>query len=321
MLEKIYTVCAIILLNLIAPQYGERNHQDSPCRYRFSYNFQMEIKGRILLFIPYRLYYEAGAEVKLKSQTTDTSTMDLAFDGIGSTGFVMSTGGLTGTSLWFFTGDYDQDKSHHFAREKINRFKKSYPYYAKKIKKIRLRPMTILSRSGQAIQFSRTPSGIHLNPQVSIKLTESHSRTYSNIYKILGKWLAAYNHSFLPESGIRQIIKFPRMVWYSVPLDFSEIFQATARLAAEDMEKRVKFRQKENLRLKYQVIKQNHARLTIRGENQSQVRIWKEIRLAKVIRTITVRMSSFMTLEDQILLEFRDDRQNGGKVLLRFWAH
>jgi hypothetical protein len=172
-------------------------------KYNFTYNFQTDMKGRILLLVPYRFYHEASASVNFIARKNKEGHDEFCFAGIGGTGYVMTTGGLRGTSLYFFTADYDLEKAAKFRENKIVDFKKAEPYYSENIRKIRRRPMKILSTTEDSIRFNRDPRGIHYNSQVNIRLTDSHSFTYSNIYKILGKVLNLYNHSFLPGGGRR----------------------------------------------------------------------------------------------------------------------
>lgn len=277
----------------------------------------MDIKGRILLFIPYRSFYEASASVNFIAGKTGNNPYEFYYDGIGQTGYVMTSGGLTGTSLYFFTADYDMEKSTKFRENKITAFMKAYPSYKKSIKKIRRRPMTILSQDKDAIRFTRDADGIHSNPVVNMKLTDSRSFTYSNIYKIMGKLLKIYNHSFLPEHGLEGLKKNSYRTWYSKSLDFSKVMTEAARLSSEWAEKNAAFKQKRNFMLQYQVASMDEHYIIIRGESHPHVRVWKKMEIKHVLRQVRIRLEDNVVVEDMFYLNFMDKKGKGGFVQLK----
>jgi hypothetical protein len=278
-------------------------------KYSLTYRFQMDMKGRILLFIPYRSFYEASASVNFIAGKTDNGPYEFYYDGIDQTGYVMTTGGLTGTSLYFFTADYDMEKSTKFRKNKITAFMKAYPSYKKSIKKIRRRPMTILSHNKDAIRFTRDADGIHSNPVVNMKLTDPHSFTYSNIYKIMGKLLKVYNHSFLPEHGLEGLKKNSHRAWYSKSLDFSRIMTEAARLSSE-------WAAKQGFMLQYHVTSIDEDNLVIRGESRPNVTVWKKTKIKHVFRQVKVRLADHVVVEDMLYFNFIDRKGKGGFVRL-----
>lgn len=290
-------------------------------KYNLTYHFQMDIKGRILLFIPYRSFYEASASVNFIARKTNNSPYEFYYNGIGQTGYVMTSGGLTGTSLYFFTADYDMGKSTRFREDKITAFMNAYPSYKKSIKKIRRRPMTILSHNKDAIRFTRDADGIHSNSVVNMKLTESHSLTYSNIYKIMGKLLKIYNHSFLPEHGLEGVKKNSCRTWCSKSLDFSKVMTEAARLSSEWAEKNAAFIQKRNFMLQYQVASMDDHYITIRGESHPNVRVWKKMGIKHVLRQVRIRLEDNVVVEDMFYLNFMDKKGKGGFVQLKLKIH
>lgn len=285
--------------------------------YNLSYRFQMDIKGRIFLFIPYRSFYEASASVNFIARKTNNSPFEFYYDGIGQTGYVMTSGGLTGTSLYFFTADYDMEKSTRFREDKITAFMKAYPSYKKSIKKIRRRPMTILSHNKDAIKFARNANGVHSNSAVNMKLTDSHSFTYSNIYKIMGKLLKAYNHSFLPECGLEGLKKNPYRNWFSKSLDFSRTMTEAARLSSEWAEKNARFKQKQSFMLQYRVTSVDDNYIVISGESRPNTRVWKRTKIKHVFRQVKVRLADHVVVEDMFYFNFINRKGKGGFVQLK----
>jgi hypothetical protein len=286
-------------------------------KYNLTYHFQMDIKGRILLFIPYRSFYEASASVNFIAGKTDNGPYEFYYDGINQTGYVMTTGGLTGTSLYFFTADYDMEKSTKFREDKITAFMKAYPSYKKSIRKIRRRPMTILSYNKDAIKFARNANGVHSNSVVNMKLTDSRSFTYSNIYKIMGKLLKIYNHSFLPEHGLEGLKKNPYRTWFSKSLDFSRIMTEAARLSSEWAEKNARFKQKQGFILQYQVASMDNHYIIIRGESHPNVRVWKKTKIKHVLRQVRIRLADHVVVEDMFYFNFINRKGKGGFVQLK----
>ena len=290
-------------------------------KYNFFYNFSMEMKGKYALIVPYRFYHEVSASVNFLAWLNEKGDYDLCFDGIGGTGYVMATGGMTGNSLWFFSADYDLDKAARFRENKIEHFKKAYPFYAAKIKKIRRRPMKILSTTGDAVRFSREPRGIHYNSNVNIRLTDPHSRTYSNIYEILGKLLNAYNHSFLPENlqkvEASRLERWTGRVWYSSPLDFSTVLEEAAKLTSEGAEKNARFRQTQTFNLQYRITDIDDKTLEICGESFPNVNVQKNMKITHTLRKVKIRLDDNIVLHDVIFLIFKDENGNYGTVDLR----
>jgi hypothetical protein len=290
-------------------------------KYNFTYNFQTDMKGRILLIVPYRFYHEVSASVNFIARKNQEEHYEFCFAGIGGTGYVMTTGGLTGTSLYFFTADYHLEKAANFRENKIVNFKKTEPYYSENIRKIRRRPMKILSTTDDAIRFSRNLTGIHYNSQVNIQLTDSYSFTYSNIYKILGKMLKLYNHSFLPggedRPEVNRLEQYIHRVWYSKPLDFSKPLEEAARLTSEYAEKNTRFKQEQKFRIQYRVTALNSSNMEICGESHPDVIIGKKMKIRHILRKIKLRLEDDVPVEDMIHLDFRDKKGRGGTVRLK----
>jgi hypothetical protein len=290
-------------------------------KYNFTYNFQTDMKGRILLVVPYRFFHEASASVNFIAGKNKEGHDEFCFAGIGATGYVMTTGGLRGTSLYFFTADYDLEKAAKFRENKIVDFKKAESYYSENIRKIRRRPMKISSTTDDSIRFSRDPRGIHHHSRVNLQLTDPHSFTYSNIYKILGKVLNLYNHSFLPKHEERfeknRLEQYIHRVWFSKPLDFSKPLEEAARLTSQYAEKNLRFKQKQKFKIQYRITALDNNNMEICGESYPDVSIGKKMKIRHVIRRIKLRLEDGVLMEDMIYIDFKDKKGKGGTIRLK----
>ncbi len=300
---------------------GTPDFENEKLKYNFTYSFQTDMKGRILLVVPYRFYHEVAASVNFIAGKNREDHYEFCFAGIGGTGYVMTTGGLTGTSLYFFTADYDLEKAANFRENKIVNFKKTEPYYSENIKKNRRRPMKILSFTDDSIRFSRDPTGIHYNSRVNMQLTDSRSFTYSNIYKILGKMLNLYNHSFLPGGVIKpkmnSLEQYIHRVWFSKPLDFSRSLEEAIRLSSEYAEKNTRFKQQQKFKIQYRITGLNNKVMEICGENYPDVIMGKKMKIRHILRKIKLRLEDDVLLEDMIYIDFRDKKGKGGTIRLK----
>ena len=283
-------------------------------RYNFQYFIKMDVQGTFLLFIKYRFYYEASASVNFIAQSENLTHDTLVFDGIDQTGYVITTGGLRGNSLYFFTADTNLERGAQFREKKLSAFMSENPYYASRIRKIRRRPMQILSQTWDSIQFKRDKRGIHTDSSVKIKLTSSKSLTYSNIYEILGEMILAYNHSFLPDENQSLLNWDSESTWESVPLDFTRVFSRFASLASEGAKRHSRVKQKKRFKMHYKVIETKDSRITIDGESFPGVKIMRNSKLNHVYRRIELLEN--VVKKDVIVLDFRDKYGKGGLIHL-----
>jgi len=279
-------------------------------KYNFTYLIQMDIGGNILLLFRYRFYYEASASVNFTARTTTETELEFSFDGIGKTGYVMTTGGRTGNSIHFFTADYDLERGDRFREERLASFLKNELYYSKHIKKVNRFPMQILSQDEDSIQFIRNTQGQNTHSEVNLSLSDPGTKVYSNIYKILGEMLLIYDHSYLPSSKEKNFLQTPNQTWDSEPLEFTQVLNKFVALVSEDAKKYAKFNQKEKFKLTYKIIDVNDSSLTIRGESFPEVNIRKNIVVTHVYRTVVISQSELK--EDAVYVKFQDKKDRIG---------
>lgn len=315
-LTAIFMLTAALGLAAFPHPFGgsETSTPKTPLRYKYSYIFQMEMKGNIAFFIPYRFYHEASAAVFCTCSQGENGTNEFRYDGIDTPGYVMSTGGRTGNSLWFFTADTDPRRAETFREQKISLFKKDYPYFGQQIRLIRRKPMTILSHETDSVSFRRNAAGVHSEIHTHMRLSAPLTKTYSNIYEILGKTLAFYNHSFLPEGGWPTVEDKNTASWNGAFLDLAAPLNETVRLTSEYAEENANFRQKIKFRLRYRVMDNSDSYIDIRGVAEPDLNVWKDMRLRLVTREIRVRKTDKMLIHDIIVVDFQEKKNKGGMI-------
>ena len=174
--------------------------------------------------------------------------------------------------------------------------------------------MQILSRSKESLGFTRDYRGIHSQTVVKMKLTDSGSLTYSNIYEILGKMLSAYNHSFLPPGEWDQLAEDSEQIWESEDLDFTQTLAGFAYFASEGSRKHAKIKQEKSFKMDYRIIDSKESFINIQGESSPKMKIGKDMILQRISRSVNLYGNELQ--KDTILLDFRDEKGRGGFIRL-----
>lgn len=304
-------IFTIILCLILTVSIGATNG----LKYNLTYVFRMDMKGKIAYVVSYRFYYESSASVNFTAHDMGNGNLEFCYAGVQGPGYVITTGGRTGTSLYFFTADTDTMRGMEFREKGIEEFKNMNPYYKKRIQHVRRRPMAILYNGEEALTFRRDERGVHSNAKVNMELTDSMSNTYSNIYKILGEIINVYNHSFLPPEGLEMLESKTDMVWQSNLLEFSRVLGRTARLTSEFAEKNADFKQKARFRVTYRVTRIDDKYIELCGDaSPKRVVIWKNMRIREVLRNVRIRLADDVVVSDVISLNFLDKKGKGGMV-------
>jgi hypothetical protein len=322
-MKKTTIISFLLFLYLLSVGAGLTGHltcRTKPLKYNFTSLFRMDMEGSAFLFFDYKFFFETSASVNFFAQKDSNGRYAFKYNGIERTGYLLSTGGRKGSSLYFFTADYDLKRAQAFREKNIVAFRSDHPYYDKRLKKIRRRPMEILSSDPNDITFSRDSSGIHSEPMVKLRVSDSHSFTFSFIYEIMGKLLKSYCFSYLPEDGLEGI-KYnfkinPSHSWLSEPLDFSTVLEETAKLSSEDAKKRARFRQSIPFTLKFHVAFMDNDFIVIQGERDPNVKAWKKMKIRHVKRVIKIRLADNVVMADDFALRFINDKGKGGTVRL-----
>jgi hypothetical protein len=304
-------ICFIILLSLALQMTGQY-------RYSFSYTFKGQAHGRILLFIPYRVYYESSAAVNFLARKTASGNLVFNYDGIGNTGYMMRTSGYGGKTLAILTADYDFERSIPFGEIKLGEIEQSAPYYAKHMKRKKNFQFRILSRNPDSIRFTRSPLGVHSNFSLDFPVQFRYHPEILNIdffiYPIMMELLKGYNHPCVPaeyQTGGNVPLDAQ---WESPPLDYSPHMNRIAPLAARVMKRLKKFNQKEPFQVGYRVTASDGEIINIHGESQPNIRIWGSFRIVAFVREVVLSKKRAIPLQDAIAL--RIHRPNGDGMTL-----
>lgn len=283
--------------------------------YNFTYTLQGHTSGKLLLFIPYRVFYESSAAVNFTARKRADAGFEFYFKGIETTGHMMRTSGFSGKTLVVLTANYDVDNAALLGERKKADFDKIAPYYAKFIQRKKQFLFKILPTDHDSIRFTRTPEGIQqnfsMNLMVRFKYYPEKLNICFNIYKILVEMLKIYNHSFLPDKNTDPSLLTPFEVWHGPPLDFSPHINKIGRLAARIIKQYVSFKQEKKFRLKYKVSYITDQYIEICGEAHPDIKIWHDFKIKDFIRLIRVRLIDRVTVEDSIHVELRNTRGRG----------
>lgn len=281
--------------------------------YNFSYQFRGSTHGKILLIIPFRVYYESFASVNFSSEKNANGGFDFYFSDISESGYMMRTSGFLGKTLVVLTADYDLKKGLKFAFHKLKHFYE--PYYSKFIKRKKPFLFRIYSTKKNSMGFRRNSRGIHSHFFIDFNVRFQHHPEILNIdfniYKILLEMLKVYNHSFLPGKKIETLIKRPRQEWKSSLLNYSSNINRVVVLAARIMKKLKPLKQTAPFRIHYRVSNLTPSIIEVTGISKPGVPIWGRHLIKEVTRKIRIRLKDRILLEDTFTLTIENPQGNG----------
>lgn len=281
--------------------------------YNFSYQSRGSTHGKILLIIPFRVYYESFASVNFSSEKSNDGCFNFYFSDISESGYMMRTSGFLGKILVALTADYDLKKGLKFALRKLKHFHE--PYYSKFIKRKKPFLLRIYSTKKNSMGFRRNIGGIHSHFLFDFKVRfQYHPEILNidfNIYEILLEMLKVYNHSFLPGNKIETLIEQPQQEWKSPPLNYSSYINRVVVLAARIMKKLKPFKQTAPFRIHYRVSNLTPSMIEVTGMSKPGVPIWGTYLIKEVIRKVRIRLKDRILLEDTFTLTIENPRGNG----------
>jgi hypothetical protein len=301
-------LCIVLVLILLSPALLKASLE-----YNFSYHFRGATHGRILLIIPFRVYYESFATVDFIAMKNPDGFVNFAFDGIPESGFMMRTSGFSGKTLVALAADYDLKKGLNRALKCLNEF--DDPYYSRFIKRRKPFLFKIYSVAPETMGFRRSPDGIHSHATSNISVRFQYYPEVLNIdfniYKILLEMIQSYNHSFLPGENLESLLKRPQQEWDSPEMNYSGNINRTVVLAARIMKRIQPFRQRELFRIHYRVSELTPSRIEITGLAVPDVYIWGKYLITRVFRKVVIRITDRVLLEDTHVLHIQNSRGNG----------
>lgn len=280
--------------------------------YRLSFRVKFDAHGKVLLIIPFRIYFNAAASVELEKGAGQN---DFRFVRVDQPGYMARTMGFGGRTLGVFTADYHKRAFLPFSSRISRDIQNNEPYYGKYINKIQRYPFDLVISKFNPLGFTRSTGGIHDNITGGISVKYRYPgikiNTYFRIYEILTDVLLAFNHRILP-TGINTLRQVEHgSQWQSQPLDFSPFLNKVARKTARIMKLVSAFRQERTFTLSY-TAKRITGRLIISGRAKPGLKIWQNFSIKKVSREIIFNLPDYSLLLDKLYTEVKSDSGNGG---------
>jgi len=314
---------AIICLLLLFLNLGFGSDQNAkPMKYRYFFTLVGDAKGRILLFFPYRIYYEALADIELIATKRNNSAYEFTLSTVKEA-YVARTLDFGGKKMVLMNADYDYKKNMDFAHNKMNYLKNNLPYYSKYIKSGDVYPYEITNRDKYAVKFIRDINGIQKDVWADLKLVRQFNNpkfeTYFHVDKIMAESIKSFNHPTFPKHQPEELKNYMNKEWQSIQLDYSVMMNEISRLISTFTEKHVKFEQENPFRLKFRVVYSNPWTIHIVGDIYPNMKIWSDWKIKKVVRSIKISALDFHVLEDEFTAEIRNKKGNGGllRMLLK----
>jgi hypothetical protein len=296
--------------------------ETKPLKYRYSFTLVGDAKGRILLFFPYRIYYEARADIELTAVKRNNTSYEFTLSSVKEA-YVARTLDFGGKKMVLMNADYDYRKNMTFAQNKMNDLKTNLPYYSQYIKSGDVYPYEITNRDKYAVKFIRDINGIQKDVYADLKLLRKFDNpkfvTYFHIDKIMAESIKCFNFPTFPKHQPEELKNYMNKEWQSMQLDYSATMNEISRLISTFTEKHVKFEQEFPFRLKFKVAYSNPWTIHIIGEIYPNMTIWSDWKMKKVIRSVKISAIDFHVLEDEMTAEIRNKKGNGGllRMLLK----
>ncbi len=285
--------------------------------YNFTYVLNGNGQSRTLLFIPFRVYYEASASIDFSATPQPDGTWQFVYSGIPRSAYVLRTLGFSARSLALLTADIDADWQTQFADTKLAEWRLEAPEYAQRIRRVARLPHLLIAREGEALRFTRDPSGIQrqvtVNLQTPYRWPRSPHGLYFNVFSMAGEGLKLFNHAVLPLPAWPPDASWPEQ-WSSAELDFTPVLDSLAHQIEKIVAKLVKVQQKGRVSLTYRLTANNGEEVELCGEARPDVPIWKGVLLREVFRRVRLRWADGVLLADQMWLGIRNRWGKGGFV-------
>ena len=321
MIKRIFWVTLLLLTAMptLCHQPASGPIDVTPLRYNYTYKMTNNIRENILLFFKVRIYYVISASVKFTTQPTDNGNLHFKFEDINGTGYKIRTF-RNGKHFILITADYDAEKNNRFIEAKIQHYRKNIPAWSKYMQKIKRHPLLITTRGEDVIQFTRNPNGTHHDLINRMKLTRLNPEQFFdniiNIYETMMKTLEFYDHTAFPRSNHKNLSTHKDRTWLSPSLNYTDRIATIIRLLfrKKDLKPWGKFNQQEDFRLTYKITGPNDRYTEITGEAFPGEKVWRFIRMNRVVRKIKLRRSDNVLLEDSFSIDLRDKKGMGQHI-------
>lgn len=290
-------------------------------RYSFAFVLNGNASGRVLIFFPFRVYYEAAAGVILRAETDEKGNTIFTSEGIDRTGYVLRTLGFSGKSLAVITADNDYEAGAAFAARRYAEWRAAVPEYAKHIKSWHNYPHRLVNPPPSLIRFERRDNGVHHHCTgelaVQYRYQPAQLGMFFFIYPMLTEMARFFDFPFLPH-GVTDPAALPTE-WNSEWIDLSRRLNTIGAITEKIVKKAVEFEQKEPFQVKFRVSAADAEQIEITGEAYPNVAVWKELTVRKFTRQVRLRRADGVLLSDDLFLEMRNPKGQGGygRILLK----
>lgn len=286
--------------------------------YRLEFLIRGSAVSRLLLVFPLRVYYEAAAAVDLAAQPQPDGSVRFSYAGLPRTAYVMRTLGFSGRTLALLTvdgGDGAQDAAALLAA-----WQKQAPEFSERIKRVKKFPHRLLTTAPEPFAFSRSASGHYRDIAVGLepryRYDPARHGIYFNVFPMLAELLRLLNHRYAPNE--RNAVAGPLPTeWSGDEIDFSAGLNRTAGLMEKVVKSLVTVEQKFPFRLLFHVAAQDAGAIEIRGESFPDVPLWKGFMIREVTRRVRLRPDGREVFADEIHVDIRNSKGQGGFGRLR----
>ncbi len=284
--------------------------------YLAGYSFSGQAQGKILLVIPYRVYFQASADLVFSTGPEEDGLTRFSASGTPGPALLIRTLGFKGRHLAVLVSR--QGGHRETAERELAHWQQTQPDFARYVKNPFFLFFFPETDPDFPPAFRRGREGRHLEVGGSVRLrplkTGQDDQVESNFYPMLLAALSFYGHSCLPPENAD-----PGTGWHSEDIDLSSALGELASQTARIVARLVQVEQEKPFRLKYRLKNNADGSVTYLGEAAPQVRIWKEFAIKSMIRQVTLESKDGRLLEDLIELEMANQKgiTGRGRVSLR----
>lgn len=278
--------------------------------YLASYFFSGQAQGKILLVIPYRVYFQASAELVFRAGAEAEGLTRFSAAGPPGPALLIRTLGFKGRHLAVLVGR--QGDHRETAERELARWQETQPDFARYVKNPFFLFFFPETDPDSPPAFRRSRDGRHLEIGGSVRLqplrSDQDDQVESNFYPMLLAALNFYGHSCLPPENAD-----PGRGWHSEDIDLSSALGELSSLTARIVARLVQVEQEKPFRLNYRLKNNPDGSVSYLGQAVPQVRIWKEFAIKSMIRQVTLESKDGRLLEDLIELEMANQKGIGGR--------
>ena len=296
--------------------------------YRFSFKITGGARGRILLIIPYRFYYEASAAVDFLATMRNDGTLDFRYADLPEAGYMMRTTGFSGRSVIILTAHYKKDRQLPAANRVFDIFRAEASEYSRRVERVFKHPFEVIYGRNYPFGFTRSVGGVHHDVYDHILLKYAGGakkfKVYFNVYKIMAALLQVYSHSCLPEGGRGKLLDMiagwdeetQRIEWRSGGINLSSALNRVAGKASRMAERYADLRQESEFHLNYSLAAVNRDYIELTGEARPKAIISGNLAITRFSRRVKLSAEEFFLLEDTIAVEILTPEGKGGTAIL-----